>query len=98
LQLRASATSTGRERDLAAQDRDVAAELRDREADAHDDAAGDLDRTAGRRAQAAKDREDSGTDELTGVRRRGAGLATIRREIDRARRTRAQSSWLPLSM
>jgi hypothetical protein len=35
---------------------------------------------------------------LTGVRRRGAGLATIRREIDRARRTRAQSSWLPLSM
>ena len=39
------------------------------------------------RAQAAKDREDSGTDELTGVRRRGAGLAAIGREIDRAQRT-----------
>jgi GGDEF domain-containing protein len=34
----------------------------------------------------AKDREDSGTDELTGVSRRGAGLAAIGREINRVQR------------
>ncbi|HEY4915051.1 MAG TPA: GGDEF domain-containing protein [Candidatus Dormibacteraeota bacterium] len=38
------------------------------------------------RAQAARDREDSGTDELTGVSRRGAGLAAIGRELNRAQR------------
>ncbi|HEY8837825.1 MAG TPA: GGDEF domain-containing protein, partial [Dehalococcoidia bacterium] len=38
------------------------------------------------RAQAARDREDSGTDELTGTSRRGAGLAAIAREINRAAR------------
>jgi diguanylate cyclase (GGDEF)-like protein len=38
------------------------------------------------RAHAAKDREDSGTDELTGASRRGAGLAAIGREINRAER------------
>ena len=42
------------------------------------------------RAQAAKDREDSGTDELTGVSRRGAGLAAIGREINRAQRVNGE--------
>ncbi len=38
------------------------------------------------RAQAAADRAASEVDELTGVRRRGAGLAQLHREIARARR------------
>lgn len=49
-------------------------------------ASSDREVAAGDRAQAARDREESGTDELTGVRRRGAGLIAIQREIDRARR------------
>ena len=55
---------------------------------ADDRAQGSHDRqvAAEDRAQAAKDREDSGTDELTGVSRRGAGLAAIGREINRAQR------------
>ena len=55
---------------------------------ADDRAQGSHDRriAAADRAQAAKDREDSGTDELTGVSRRGAGLAAIAREINRAQR------------
>lgn len=40
------------------------------------------------RAQAAIDREASEIDELTRVRRRGAGMAQLQREIDRARRGR----------
>ena len=60
----------------------------DRKVAAEDRAQGSLDRqiAAEDRAQAAKDREDSGTDELTGTSRRGAGLAAIGREIDRAAR------------
>jgi diguanylate cyclase (GGDEF)-like protein len=42
---------------------------------------------AGDRLQAARDRATSGTDELTGAHRRGAGMAAIQAEIDRARRT-----------
>jgi GGDEF domain-containing protein len=40
------------------------------------------------RAQAALEREASEVDELTHVRRRGAGIEQLQREIDRARRTR----------
>ena len=60
----------------------------DRKVAAEDRAQGSHDRqiAAEDRAQAAKDREDSGTDELTGASRRGAGLAAIGREINRAQR------------
>jgi diguanylate cyclase (GGDEF)-like protein len=62
--------------------------INDRKVAADDRAQGSHDRqiAAEDRAQAAKDREDSGTDELTGVSRRGAGLAAIGREINRAQR------------
>ena len=62
--------------------------VNDRKVAADDRAQGSHDRqiAAEDRAQAAKDREDSGTDELTGVSRRGAGLAAIGREINRAQR------------
>jgi diguanylate cyclase (GGDEF)-like protein len=62
--------------------------INDRKVAADDRAQGSHDRqiAAEDRAQAAKDREDSGTDELTGTSRRGAGLAAIGREINRAQR------------
>ena len=50
------------------------------------EAAHDRKQASSERVQAAKDREASETDELTHVRRRGAGLAQLQREIDRARR------------
>jgi diguanylate cyclase (GGDEF)-like protein len=42
------------------------------------------------RAQAAIDRAASEVDELTHVRRRGAGMKQLQREMDRARRTHAE--------
>jgi diguanylate cyclase (GGDEF)-like protein len=62
--------------------------INDRRVAAEDRAQGSHDRriAAEDRAQAARDREDSGTDELTGTSRRGAGLAAIAREINRAAR------------
>jgi diguanylate cyclase (GGDEF)-like protein len=62
--------------------------VNDRKVAADDRAQGSRDRqvAAEDRAQAARDRENSGTDELTGVSRRGAGLAAIVREINRAQR------------
>jgi diguanylate cyclase (GGDEF)-like protein len=78
---------------LAASGRAEAADSRvrainDRKVAAEDRAQAINDRkiAAEDRAQAAKDREDSGTDELTGTSRRGAGLAAIGREINRAQR------------
>jgi diguanylate cyclase (GGDEF)-like protein len=44
---------------------------------------------ASERAHAARDRERAATDELTGTRIRGVGLADLEREIDRAHRTAA---------
>jgi diguanylate cyclase (GGDEF)-like protein len=63
----------GGDRDRAARDRELAA--RDRVLAAED------------RAQAAAEREADEIDMLTGARRRAAGLADIRREIDRAQRS-----------
>ena len=54
---------------------------RDREA-----AAADREQSAEDRAQAAYDRAHAGTDELTGVRRRGVGLEDLSNEIARSRR------------
>ncbi len=64
---------------LSADDRRLAA--RDREASARDRRAAAADRQAAHRELA-----DEGFDELTGVMRRGVGLAAIRREIARAER------------
>jgi diguanylate cyclase (GGDEF)-like protein len=78
--------SAASDRQHAADERSWAASARGEAATDRAQASSDRKVAAYDRAQAAKDREDSGTDELTGVRRRGAGLAAIRREIDRARR------------
>ena len=91
------------ERDQLAAGRDKAAELADAEAQELNgrDAAGiraraarhrelaaqDRERSAQDRELAARDREQAATDELTGARRRGAGLDELRHEMDRARRT-----------
>lgn len=64
---------------FSADDRRLAA--RDREASARDRRAAAADRRAAQRELA-----DEGIDELTGVMRRGIGLAAIRREIARAER------------
>jgi diguanylate cyclase (GGDEF)-like protein len=63
-----------------------APDARARAASGRAEAASDRQVAARDREHAADDREASATDELTGARRRGAGLAELRREIDRARR------------
>ena len=60
-------------------------DARARAASGRAEAASDREVAARDREHAAEDREASPTDELTGARRRGAGLAELRREIDRAR-------------
>jgi diguanylate cyclase (GGDEF)-like protein len=50
-------------------------------------AARDRELAARDRRQSARERRQAATDELTGARRRGAGLEELKREIDRARRT-----------
>jgi diguanylate cyclase (GGDEF)-like protein len=75
----ADRTTAAADRDRAAADRAKAAEER-----AH--SAHDRSLAARDRAEAARDREASETDELTKVRRRGAGMKQLQREIDRARR------------
>jgi diguanylate cyclase (GGDEF)-like protein len=70
----------------AAHDRRRAADDRARAATERAQSARDRVFAARDRAQAALDREASETDELTHVRRRGAGLQQLQREIDRARR------------
>lgn len=80
-------------RDRAADDRAKAAEDRrraaaDRQRASADRAAAIRERTTAsrERAKAALDLETSETDELTRVRRRGAGVQQLQREMDRARR------------
>jgi diguanylate cyclase (GGDEF)-like protein len=79
-----------RDRERAASDRAHAA--RDRQRAASDRVRAAMERTTamGERTLAAADKAKlaaSETDELTGVRRRGAGLEQLQREIIRARRT-----------
>jgi diguanylate cyclase (GGDEF)-like protein len=75
----ADRTTAAADRARAAADRAKAAEER-----AH--CAHDRSLAARDRAEAARDREASEIDELTKVRRRGAGMEQLQREIDRARR------------
>ncbi len=76
-----------RDRDGATHDREGAAH--DREGAAHDrgEAAHDREGAAHDRGEAAHDRELAAIDPLTGTRARGAGLAELQREIDRAQRS-----------
>jgi diguanylate cyclase (GGDEF)-like protein len=74
------------DRTRAADDRARAADDRARAAEERAQSARDRTLAARDRAQAALDREASETDELTHVRRRGAGMKQLQREVDRARR------------
>ena len=74
------------DRARAAADRTRAAADRARAAEERIQSARDRTLAAHDRAQAALDREASEIDELTHVRRRGAGIKQLQREIDRARR------------
>ncbi len=74
------------DRARAAADRTRAAADRARAAEERAQSARDRNLAARDRAQAALDREASEIDELTHVRRRGAGIEQLQREIDRARR------------
>jgi diguanylate cyclase (GGDEF)-like protein len=74
------------DRASAAADRGRAAADRGRATEERTRSHHDRTMAARDRAQAALDREESDTDELTHVRRRGAGMEQLQREIDRARR------------
>ncbi len=74
------------DRAKAAADRDRAAADRAKAAEERAHCAHDRSLAARDRAEAARDREASEIDELTKVRRRGAGMDQLQREIDRARR------------
>jgi diguanylate cyclase (GGDEF)-like protein len=74
-------------RTRAAQARGRAVEAREEAAKAREQAAVDRKRAGDDRELAARERLHSGTDDLTGARRRGVGLAELQNEIDRARRT-----------
>ena len=74
------------DRQRAANDRQRAADDRARAAEERAKSAHDRTLAARDRAQAAIDREASETDELTHVRRRGAGMKQLQREVDRAHR------------
>jgi diguanylate cyclase (GGDEF)-like protein len=79
-------TRAADDRTRAADDRTRAADDRTRAAEERAESAHDRTLAARDRADAALDREASETDELTHVRRRGAGMKQLQREIDRARR------------
>jgi diguanylate cyclase (GGDEF)-like protein len=83
------ALRAGKDRRRAAADRASAADDRARAAEERAQAAHDRKLAASDRDRAAADREVSEIDELTHVRRRGAGMAQLQREIDRARRAAA---------
>ncbi len=70
----------------AASDRARASGDRSRAAEERAEAAHDRTLAARDRAQAAVDREAAEADELTNVRRRGAGMKQLQREVDRAHR------------
>jgi diguanylate cyclase (GGDEF)-like protein len=74
------------DRRRAAEERAGAADERARATEERAVSARERDLAARDRAQAAAERAASETDELTHVRRRGAGIEQLRREIDRAAR------------
>jgi diguanylate cyclase (GGDEF)-like protein len=74
------------DRAKAAEDRQRAAGDRVRASADRADAVRERAKAGRERAQAALDLETSETDELTRVRRRGAGVQQLQREMDRARR------------
>jgi diguanylate cyclase (GGDEF)-like protein len=74
-------------RTRSAQARGRAVEAREEAATARAQAALDRKRARDDREVAARERLHSGTDDLTGARRRGVGLEDLQNEIDRARRT-----------
>jgi diguanylate cyclase (GGDEF)-like protein len=78
------------DRQRAANDRQRAADDRARASEERAKSARDRALAANDRAQAALDREASETDELTHVRRRGAGMKQLQREVDRAHRAPEQ--------
>jgi diguanylate cyclase (GGDEF)-like protein len=86
MKVREQAVRAARDRERAADDRSRAASDRARAAEERAQSAHERTLAARDRAQAARDREVSETDELTHVRRRGAGIKQLQREIDRARR------------
>jgi diguanylate cyclase (GGDEF)-like protein len=83
---RQQAFRAAQDRKRASDDRTRAAADRSRAAKERAQSAHDRTLAARDRAQAVLDRQASETDELTRVRRRGPGMAQLRREIDRARR------------
>jgi diguanylate cyclase (GGDEF)-like protein len=74
------------DRARAAAERTRAASDRARACEERAQSERELAQAADERAQAARDREASEIDELTHVRRRGAGIEQLQREIDRAHR------------
>jgi diguanylate cyclase (GGDEF)-like protein len=76
-----------RDRARAAADRKDAADDRERARRVRQEFVCHRREAARERAQAAHARESAETDTLTGTRAKGAGVADLRREIDRARRT-----------
>jgi diguanylate cyclase (GGDEF)-like protein len=79
-------TRAADDRTRAADDRTRAADDRSRAAEERAESAWDRTLAARDRAEAALDLQASEIDELTHVRRRGAGMEQLQREIDRARR------------
>jgi diguanylate cyclase (GGDEF)-like protein len=74
------------DRARAAADRTRAASDRARACEERAQSERELAQAADERVQAARDREASEIDELTHVRRRGAGIEQLQREVDRAHR------------
>jgi diguanylate cyclase (GGDEF)-like protein len=76
-----------RDRERAAVDRASAAAQRAAAARDREEAARDRELAAADRAHAAAELATAGVDDLTGALRRGVGLTSVQREVDRAHRT-----------
>jgi diguanylate cyclase (GGDEF)-like protein len=73
-------------RQRGAEDRAEAGRDRENATGDRERAVDDRERSGGDRLRAAHDRDVAGTDELTGAKRRGAGLEALDKEMQRARR------------
>jgi diguanylate cyclase (GGDEF)-like protein len=85
---RVSRRRAANDRELARRDRHEATDDREDATADRERAEGDRDEAALDRRQADGDRQLAGTDDLTGVRRRGVGLEELEREMQRAQRDR----------